>query len=55
MSRKEIAQNYKISGKAFNTRLRRHGLHFGDDRVLLPSQIEKIIEKLGFWELEVIP
>jgi hypothetical protein len=55
MSRKEIAIRYKISGKALNTRLRRHGLHFGDDRVLLPAQIEKIVSALGFWELEVEP
>lgn len=53
MSRKEIAQKYNISGKALNTRLRRHGLHFGDDRVLLPAQIEKIISILGHWEVEV--
>lgn len=53
MSRKEIAAYYKISGKALNTRLRRHGLNFGDDRVLLPAQIEKIIGALGHWEVEV--
>lgn len=53
MSRKEIAKNYRISDKALNTRLRRHGLNFGNDRVLLPSQIQKIIDVLGFWEVEL--
>ncbi|WP_169704835.1 hypothetical protein [Runella slithyformis] len=53
MSRKEIARHYNISDKAFNTRLKRHGLDFSGDRVLLPAQIERIIDVLGFWEIEM--
>lgn len=55
MSRKEIAEKYNLSGKAFNSRLKRHGLQFGVDRVLLPAQIEKVIEALGYWEIEIKP
>ncbi|MEI7584556.1 hypothetical protein [Runella sp.] len=53
MSRKEIALLYNISDKAFNARLKRHGLDFGNDRVLLPAQIERIIDVLGFWVIEL--
>lgn len=55
MSRKELANKYGISGKAFNKRLKRHGIDFDNDRILLPSQIEKIIEVLGYWELTITP
>jgi len=53
MTRKEIAQKFNISSKALSTRLKRHGLQFGEDRILLPAQIEQIIDRLGYWELEV--
>ena len=53
MSRKELASLYNISGKAFSVRLRRHGLDFGDDRILLPAQIERVIGALGPWVVEL--
>lgn len=50
-NRKELAAMYQISGKLLAKRLKKHGLDFGNDRVLLPSQIVQIIEKLGPWSI----
>ena len=50
-NRKELAAMYRISGKLFAKRLKKHGLDFGSDRVLLPGQIIQIIENLGPWDI----
>lgn len=48
-NRKALARLYNVSEKTFRQRLKRHGLDFGTDRVLFPTQVEKIVEKLGPW------
>lgn len=51
MNRKEIASAYNISEKTLKARLKRVGLHFGSDRILLPDQIAQIVLKLGPWQV----
>ena len=53
MSRKELAEKYKMSTKTFAARLEKNGLYFGPVKALLPIQIMEIINVLGYWEYTV--
>ena len=49
LNRNQLAVLYGVSDKTFRTMLRRHGLDFGTARLLLPKQIEQIIDAMGHW------
>ena len=50
LSKKELADKYNISEKTLKRRLRHSGLIF-PHRILLPAQVFKVIEKLGYWDV----
>ncbi|MVM39503.1 hypothetical protein GO730_21070 [Spirosoma sp. HMF3257] len=51
MTRRQLAELYKMSEKQFKRRLDKHELNFGSDRILWPKQILEIVDAFGPWEI----
>ncbi len=50
-TRQQLARLYNISDKTFSRRIRRAGFDFGSDRLLLPVQVQQVVERLGPWQI----